>query len=148
MAENVQSLRCLRIQIEGFELLLPNSIVAEVIAYQPVVASSQYGSGFLGQFIWRGVQVPLLSLELLCEQPLPRAHVRARIAVLYHPDGNTDKPYLGLLMQDIPRPQTIEEGRLQLLTDHGPCDWVDCCVEYDQNEFLIPKVSEIFEQLG
>jgi len=144
MADQPSTLRCLRLQIEGFELLMPDSIVAEVIAYQPIIAMPNAAKGHMGMFIWRGVQVPLLSLEILCDMPLPSVHSRARIAVMYHPDGNPEQPYLGLLMQDIPRPQLIEESHLQLMADIGPCEWVSSCVEYQGTELLVPNFDRIF----
>jgi hypothetical protein len=46
-------------------LLIPNATVAEIIAYEPLQRVQGSPDWFLGFLGWRGVQVPVVSFEML-----------------------------------------------------------------------------------
>jgi len=62
MTPNV--VRCLLIPISGGQLLLPNSVVAEVFPYnEPERVAENQPNWLLGLIDWRNQRIPLLSIE-------------------------------------------------------------------------------------
>lgn len=63
--ETAKKLPCLLLPVEGKTLLLPTAAIAEIISYKTseVEILSDVPVWFIGMLSWRGVQVPLTSLE-------------------------------------------------------------------------------------
>jgi chemosensory pili system protein ChpC len=102
----------MQLPLLDMQLLLPNSVVAEIIGYN-MPDDEQRQSGWLhGNIEWRGVSVPVISVEKLCELEVAPTGARTRIAVVYNPANDADLPYIGLILQDIPRAYLAEEERL------------------------------------
>jgi chemosensory pili system protein ChpC len=81
-------------------LVVPDVAVAELIGYRTGVPAGGSVPWDLGDIAWRGRQVPLVSFEGACGQPLPRGE-RVRIAVMH---GIGERlPYFALVIQGIPR---------------------------------------------
>ena len=111
MAENT-AIRCMQLPLLNMHLLLPNSAVAEIIGYNIPENDVQQSGWFHGNIEWRGVMVPVISLEQLCERESTGPGARTRIAVVYNPAIDANLPYIGLILQDIPRAYLAEEERL------------------------------------
>ena len=94
-------------------LLLPNSAVAEVIGYREPKADTAAPDWWLGWIEWRGLRVPVVSLEqALGRQESERGSRRARIAILNTLNGNADLPYIGVYTQGISRLTRITADNL------------------------------------
>lgn len=94
------SLSALLLPLANSQLVVPDVAVAELIGYHtgiPVATSAPWD---LGDVAWRGRQVPLVSFEGACGQPLPRGE-RVRIAVM-HGIGERLR-FFALVIQGIPR---------------------------------------------
>ncbi len=133
--DEITSIRCMQLPLLDLQLLLPNSAVAEIIGYtQPEEEFA--GSGWYdGLIFWRGVMVPVVSVEKMCQMSTVEPGARTRIAIVYNPQGEDDIPYIGLIMQDIPRAYLAEQERLD-----GAIDSPDC-------EFLLSRLDIMIEQL-
>ena len=66
MAES-ESIRCMQMPLNNWQLLLPNSAVAEIIGYTTPESANQGSGWYDGKISWRGVLVPVVSLEKMCE---------------------------------------------------------------------------------
>ena len=132
MAENT-AIRCMQLPLLNMQLLLPNSVVAEIIGYN-VPGDKQQSGWFHGNIEWRGVVVPVISVEQLCEQEAAAPGARTRIAVVYNPAHDDHLPYIGLVLQDIPRAYLAEEERLS-----GSIITPDC-------KYLLSQLDAITEQ--
>lgn len=62
--EASEVLTALLIPLADRQLLLPNTAVAELIAYRSPITSDGMPDWFLGQIAWRDLSLPLLSFEL------------------------------------------------------------------------------------
>lgn len=105
------ALNALLLPLAERQLVVPDVTVAELIGYRtgvPVGASAPWD---LGDVAWRGRQVPLVSFEGACGQPLPRGE-RVRIAVM-HGIGHR-LPYFALVIQGIPRTVRLD-GQLSYI---------------------------------
>ncbi len=144
----VENIRCMLLPLAQDWLLLPNVAVAEVIAY---VESSSISSEYdiLGEIDWRGVTVPILSFERLCKLDEQDNSIRDRIAILYHPDGDKQKPYLGVKLSDIPRSFLADVDSLvdEEITLNQK-EYVLNQLTHDGDRIFIPNLDELFKSLA
>ena len=146
MAEQ-ETLRCMQLPMSNFQMLLPNSAVAEIIGYiEPETGNQDYEwlNGFIS---WRGVNVPVVSIEMMCGQISQKPGPRSRIAIIYHPDGDESMPYLGLILKDIPRAYLAEQDRLHELVDEEGCKFLIGRADVMFDQLVIPNVDAIASQV-
>ena len=92
------------------QLLLPNVAVSEVGGYQePEPFPDHYPDWMLGQLAWRRQPIPLVSYERLLGFPMERVGHRARVAICCTLNGNTERPYIGILLKSVPRLARVTE---------------------------------------
>jgi chemosensory pili system protein ChpC len=140
MAEQ-DSIRCIQLPLLNIQLLLPNAVVAEIISY---VRPEQSGDDWLdGVMIWRGVSVPVVSVEKMCQQDYNEPGVRSRIAVIYNLFNDDEMPYLGIIMQDIPRAYLAEEDRMPAQTNEAGCEFLHGQADVMNSEMMIPNLDAI-----
>ncbi len=111
-------------------LLLPNVTVAEVVPVGQVTGIEGAPNWLLGEFHWRDILVPLISIEVLNEQTPPKRTSRSRVAVLNTSGINADVSFIAILSQGLPRlarvtPEeiTIREGVDTAAYDELPVAW-------------------------
>lgn len=144
MAEAV-TIRCMQLPLLNLQLLVPNSAVAEIIGYaQP---DDEYvGQGWYdGKISWRGVLVPVVSLELMCGKDSVEPGPRSRIAIVYNPKGDEDLPYIGLILQDIPRAYLAEEDRLMDAVDELDCEFLLSRADIMIDQLVIPNLDALVD---
>ena len=103
----------LYLPVEGTKLVLPNVSVAEVIEYtKPRKADGP--DYFLGNIMWRGIQVPLLSYEVANGQEKPARNTQVRIAVINSVGLDNQKlPFVAILTQGLPRLVKVSKDIIQ-----------------------------------
>lgn len=98
------SLTGLLLPLADRTLLLPNVLVAELIAYSAPHVSPDMPDWFLGQVAWRELSLPLLSFEAASTgRPQAAAGSGAQVAVLNAAGGRAQVKFIALLLQGIPR---------------------------------------------
>jgi chemosensory pili system protein ChpC len=65
MSEVVEELPTFLVPLQKSNILLPSSSVAEIIPYEPLQRIQDTPDWFLGLLGWRGIEVPVLSFEML-----------------------------------------------------------------------------------
>ena len=133
--------------LTAINLLVPNSAVAEIIGYSEPRALDGSSDWFAGVVLWRGVYVPVVAVERICEVAEAKVGPRARIAVIYNPERDPELPYLGIQMQDIPRayladPDTTESGR-----SDGLSPYLLTRVDAEEQARVIPDLDRIIAAL-
>lgn len=99
----------LLVPIGGEEnLLLPTVAVAEMLPYKEpkyteVFPEEGMPQWYLGDVLWRGVQVPMVSYEAINEQPMPEVKVVSQMVVLNNTGVHPKLPFICLPSQGIPR---------------------------------------------
>ena len=95
--------RSVLMPLQDVTLILPNAAVSEVISYE---AAEQFSldeqSWLLGTQVWRQQIVPLISFERLLDMPFNPEGKRLMVAVCNTLNGNPRRPYIGLVLSDIP----------------------------------------------
>lgn len=144
MAE-IESIRCMQLPLHNHHLLMPNSAVAEIIGYTSPEAAHQGSGWYDGKISWRGVLVPVVSVEKMCELETAESGHRTRIAIIYNPNGDESLPYLGLILQDIPRAYLAEPERLQSMQATADCDYLMGQADAMFEHLYIPNLFAIID---
>jgi len=99
------------------KLLLPNAMVAEVMAMRSIDDSDADESWILGTVSWRGWDIPLIDFGLLTgyqnDDPAELASTD-NIAVLKCINHPENMPYFAVLSRGIPKLQLVSRGDIQL----------------------------------
>jgi chemotaxis signal transduction protein len=114
-------IRCLVVPLTNVSVLLPSSLVAEVASYTE--PAPVYGIGetpwLLGRANWRGLRIPLVSVEAFFENNFAGPGGRARVVVLKGLKGHPNLPFYGVLAQQIPRLANIAPDGIEPLQDEA-----------------------------
>lgn len=111
------SVPCLMIPAQGKNLLLPNVTVAEVVGYVEPEPLQNGPKWLVGYITWRGLRVPVMSYELANSQIHAQNAVSARIAILNADTGNARIPFMGIVVQGIPRMVHITDNDVNVEND-------------------------------
>ncbi len=133
--------------LKSLNLLVPNSAVAEIIGYSAPRELSGSSAWFEGVVLWRGVYVPVISVEELCEVGHAEVRPRARIAIIYNPEKDPDLPYLGIHIQDIPRAYLAEAETTISSGDEGLSEYLITRVDDEELARAIPDLDKIIAAL-
>lgn len=138
------TLHCLLIPLQEVKILLPNTAVAEVIAYASPEAVENAPNWLLGNIVWREEKVPLLSFELLVGK---QEQAISRIAVLNTLNGNPDLPYMALSIQGIPQLRLVQESGLVVTESDSETDAVAASIDFAGESVLIPDLDALEQKL-
>lgn len=141
--KKIQEVASLLIPLQGQSILLPNVTVAEIIPSAPVQPIENSPLWYLGNFQWRELTVPLLSLEALNGEATPSIHGRARFAVLNTTGLHDDLPFIAILTQGLPRLARVSEDEISARedADHRRYDLMH--VSWAGEYTLIPNVAVV-----
>ena len=93
------------VPLQKIKLLLPNPSVAEIIPYEPLQRVQETPDWFLGLLGWRGVQVPVVSVEMLTTARATFSLVSVSSACMVIVRGVTaseEVPYFAIVAQMLP----------------------------------------------
>lgn len=104
------------IPLQGMNLVLPNTCIAEVIAYCQPQAVDDSPDWLLGMLDWRGLKIPLISFSRLAGQITSETDSITRVAVLNGITENNDLPFYGIAIQGIPRLASYNSTNINTIT--------------------------------
>jgi len=141
------SVRCMLLPLNNLNLLVPNSAVAEIIGYSAPRQLPDSSDWLRGVVLWRGVYIPVVSVERLCGLDTAEVRPRARIAIIYNPDKDEELPYLGIHIQDIPRAYLAEAETTISGGDEGLSEYLITRVDDEERARVIPNLDRIIATL-
>lgn len=147
MAENQGAVRCMLLPLNSLNLIVPNSSVAEIIGYSIPRELEDTSDWFSGVVLWRGVFIPVVAVEQMCQLGAPQAGPRARIAIIYNPEKDAELPYIGIQMQDIPRAYLADLNTIGSANDDNTSGYLLCRVDDDEQVRAIPDLDKIIADL-
>jgi chemosensory pili system protein ChpC len=135
---------CLMIPLENDSLLLPNTAVAEVVAYHAPEPMRDAPEWFLGWLPWRELRVPVISFEsAIGGRSCPPAS-SSRIAVVNTLNGNRRVPYIGVLSQGIPQLRMINDANVVPNEEVSvPAPSVASYARYNDAPVLVPDIDDL-----
>lgn len=110
MAET--EIRSVLVPVTGGDLLLPNATVAEIVDYSEPESIADSPRWLLGNVLWRGWQVPVISFSTMAGVAESESVAGARFCITKCLIDSDRLPYLALLTQGYPRLVTVTETAL------------------------------------
>jgi chemosensory pili system protein ChpC len=111
MSQNIAAVRSLVVPLEQANILLPGSVVAEVVPYsEPLPPPSGAPAWLIGIAVWREQRIPLVSLDTFMSGDVAPPSSRARVAVLKGLSGQL--PFYGIVTKQIPHLTNVEPASL------------------------------------
>ena len=144
-------IRCLIIPLKTVNILVPSATMAELTGYETPTPSSRKEAWFLGLMSWRGLSIPLISMEQLLGAPAGGGeHRSSKIAVFNSLSRGDALPFFAMETLGIPRmvivtPEMLEE-QPSLETD--PQQPVTARVVVEGMSAVIPDFSQLERALS
>ncbi len=147
-AEGIEKvLGTLLLNIEGAQVLLPDIAVAEIVDYQMTSSPEEddLPDWFLGQLTWRGLSVPLISLESLNHGAFFTKRPALKIIVVNSLYALKDKAgYWAFVALDTPKMQKLATDALVASEDQPEEGAVTIMIaELLGDEVIVPDVEAV-----
>jgi len=137
-------LHCMAIPTEDELLLLPTSVMEEVVDYQQAAPIECAPPWLLGNVDWDNRQVPVFSFTALINGTgVGTVPARSKIVILKSLGNSGRVPYLGLLLGGLPRPVTVKYEDLLETGDDKKSLGVFRRVLLDEEEAIIPDLDRL-----
>ena len=128
-------------------LIVPNVSVAEIIATKTPTPYNNSPEWLLGSIEWRGVQIPLLSVERMRDQNFDETPAM-RYAVFNSYTGSSDVPFFAIELQAIPKMLQITPDDVKALAS-APVSLVDTMrIETPYGRAAVPNLAVIGEKIA
>lgn len=150
MARTVDELYSLLVPLNQERMILPRSVVAEVIRYAPLDREAAWPRWLRGTLEWGGRSVPVISFEDLAGLTPAEPGGRTRIAILNGISGGPAPGHFGLLTEGFPQLVRLTREVVQPAQRHhwpegGP---VLCQIRMINEYPLIPDLEAIEAMIG
>ncbi|HER19730.1 MAG TPA: hypothetical protein ENO14_01640 [Chromatiales bacterium] len=129
---------CARLPLQGLSLLVPYACVAEIVNLS---LRSNVGA-FLGEVDWRGIRIPVLSLERACGREIDVPRGRVRLAVLYGLRDKARLPYYAVVLDGAPRTESVQSDLLED-AQAGQCSLLDMAIGMAGQTHHVPDLEAI-----
>lgn len=146
------SVRCLLLPLNTTSLLVPNTLVAEVIDDRPIEETPNMPAWMLGMLSWRGRDVPVISFEKLLGRETGSAAEERRLVVCNTLNGNAQLPFIVLEVLGIPHLTMVSNKMLEPDSgeeQHEPV--VQARLRLNEESVIVPSIDvmeKMLEHLG
>ncbi len=146
MEESV-TLRCLLLAVQGGQVILPNSLVVEVLPFATPLRIETAPHWVAGAMLWRNLTTPLVSLGRLIFRVAPDADLNSRIIIVNTLGSDSQLPHFGLLGTSAPRPLNLQRHEINLEPEVAAADLhrpgLLCWGRYQDQSVVIPDLDAI-----
>ncbi len=111
--------RCLTLPLHGMVMMLPNTVVAEVLDFRVIEKAANLPAWVLGMLSWRGRSVPVIAFEKLVGREMGMHSEETRLIVCNTMSGSTNVPFIALQIEGIPHLLQVDNSMLSYDTDAG-----------------------------
>ena len=145
MNSSAGEIYCLLVQLVSGRLIIPRSCVAGVISYQTPTELAGVPDWHLGVISWNGRQVPVVSFEGCCGQPVAPVSSRSRLVILHALAPGLSGGLLALLAQEFPpllraSPELLRVDVSRMFDEQG---LVICQLHLLEEEPLVPDLPRL-----
>jgi chemosensory pili system protein ChpC len=146
MSEIPGQVRSLWIPLRQVNMLLPHAVVAEIGNYRVPDGRGDSPDWMLGDINWRGVTIPVISLEALCGEPAPTNLVYSRLLIMNSVRPASSVPFYAIVTAGLPRPLPFDNA---LISGAEPCghEALQCRLAIDGEIAVIPDLEYLQTQL-
>lgn len=118
-----EAIQVLIVPLRGQNVVIPQSIVSEVVPVPEVSGNSESEDWMRGDIEWRGQSIPLISLELLCQADNADSFNRTRrVAIIRSVNQLESAEFYAIEVHSIPHPVRLTKLDIQSTDDEVPCD--------------------------
>ncbi|MCW8876700.1 MAG: chemotaxis protein CheW [Kangiellaceae bacterium] len=150
MAAELNEVYSLMIPTVKGNILLPNSNVAEIVPFSNVELfedQAERPAWFLGHLLWRGQDIPLISIDVISGEEDPQANNRSRVAVAHTLNSNRELPYVAIVVQGIPRLSHVTPENIKSIQDEDLSEAEKLRVTVDNVGASIPDLDKLEEMI-
>ncbi|MFW2439006.1 MAG: chemotaxis protein CheW [Arenicellales bacterium] len=143
--ETIQPVRCLIVPSDPGFLVIPSAAVAEIV---PLALKEGAAEGnLLGFMAWRGIQVPVYSMEGLAGLSVPAFGKRSKAFIFYPWKGMDKNTFFAIATLHDPRPRLLSSDDIQASDDDQSDNaFIRASFRYDGEPALIPDLQAISQQ--
>lgn len=139
-----EEIRTIMAPITDGYVVLPNSVVAEVLSYSAPEPFKNSPAWLLGEIVWHGWQVPVISYEQLINENLGHiATSRARVLIVKTLGESTQVNYIGIVIQGLPKLKKVTPESLIEKQTAGLAETLFSEVVIDDQLALIPELANL-----
>ena len=140
--ENIEPVRCLIVPADPGFLVIPSAAVAEIVPLS--VDDSLADGNLLGFMGWRGVDVPIYSIEGLTGNEIPEYGKRSKAFIFYPWKGTDKKLFFAIAIRHDPRPKLLSSDDIKASDDEqSNSDFISASFIYDGELAVIPDLQAI-----
>ena len=130
------------------QLLLPTVSVAEMLPFKEpqkshALASQTLPDWYLGDILWRGIYVPMVSYEAINGGTVGSIKGVSQVAVLNNVSNNPQLPFICIPTQGIPRLSRVTPGNIDEDTTKNNDPYDQLCVVIAGDFAAIPDIAKI-----
>lgn len=133
----------LMLPLSGRVLLVPTVSVAEIVHFETPKAVVNSPDWLLGTMMWRELEIPLISYEVLNGEDDPGVNALTRVTVLNNSGLSEDLNFYALVTQGTPKLSRITEDDVELNKGAKVSDFETLAVLVESEEMCIPDLSKI-----
>lgn len=140
--------RALLMPFYGFNVMMPNTAVAEVVAYEAPRTIEQAPAWLKGFITWRGKSVPVVSMENLLGVTEGTPASQARLIIFNALGDGKATLFIAMIAQGIPRLLALKEANLHYVPgEHKAETGVLARLLVDGNPVVIPDLEQLEKML-
>lgn len=146
MTESNKVIRTILGPVSQGQLMLPGSVVAEVVAYSEPKQFTNAPAWLLGQIGWQDWNVPVVSFAVLSGlAETEYATDKSRILVVKSLAASSSTPYIGIIINGLPKLAKVSADSLKDIEQTSEFPSVFRVVEFDDNQAIIPDLDAMVE---
>jgi chemosensory pili system protein ChpC len=146
MSTEPTELRVILAPIGGGQLMLPGSVVAEVVELADLRPVKGGPAWIKGEMDWQDWRVPVISFGMLggtAEVEAPGA--KSRVLVIKSLAATSSAPYIGIMISGVPRVSRVRAADLVELEQAADSPGVFREISFEDRRVLIPELDQLNE---
>lgn len=146
MANNqTQYIHCMLLPLQQHYLLLPNSLIAEVIPRTgiDIDIDTPSADNWLGYVNWREKSLPIIHLEDLLEKDTDAASQSNKLCIINTINTATDIEFYAIPCTGSPQLITLNQAALQLTHDDNNSPYLHCQIKIGNKVAFIPDLDQL-----
>lgn len=126
------------------EIVVPSSVVAEVIEYTNPTPYEHGPGWLLGELEWNGWQVPIISFAMLAgTAERDPSSASSRILVIKTLTEEVSLYYVGILIRGLPKMKKLSETDIEPIDGETASPVVFCRAKVDGREVMLPELNAL-----
>jgi len=140
--KEIESVRCLVVPADPGFLVIPSAAVAEIV---PLSVNDSLAEGsLLGFMSWRGIEVPVYSLEGMSGGDVPEFGKRSKAFIFYPWKGAKKDLFFAIAIKHDPRPRLLSSDDIKSNKEEQfDNEFISASFLYDGEIAVIPDLKAI-----